>query len=267
MSLKPSKGSSLKSSSSDIVATASAEKTNAPDPPVLPNEDTPGPAALPKNENAPEPEDELNEVDEEPEVKKRGNLGAFKGAYSRFLRKHLPDYAKVTARAEKSTWLTGFAKKWMDKFPWHTGKEPAEFAVLKGKGSSTLSEDECNALLKKRDALQEEVKVPATAQIVNWLRCYVGKVSEISPPAKPKGVDPFLLLLLKLLQQMVKGGPHHTENVKFYMHHEKYRPKVQVEYECQMKENPEAAIGGSMNHLGFRVKIASELWATKEQSV
>ncbi|KAE9395306.1 hypothetical protein BT96DRAFT_997805 [Gymnopus androsaceus JB14] len=50
------------------------------------------------------------------------------------------------------------------------------------------------------------------------------------------------------------------------MHHENYRPKVQAEYEHRMKENPEAAIGGGMNHLGFRVKIARELWAAKEQS-
>ncbi|KAE9391061.1 hypothetical protein BT96DRAFT_1001690 [Gymnopus androsaceus JB14] len=221
--LKCSEPSSLNSSSSAPTAfapTALAEKRDAPEPPKLPNQ-------------------EEEEEEEEPEVKKRGNQGAFKGPHLKFLRNHLADYGTVTARAEKSTWLTGFTKKWTDKFP-----------------KSSLSEDERNELLKKREVLQEEVQAQAASQVVNWMRRYVGKVLE---PAKPKSVDPFALLL-KLLKQIRKGKLRRTEDAKFYMHHEKYKPKVQAKYNRQIKENPEAATGGGTNHLDFRVKIARELW-------
>ncbi|KAE9392336.1 hypothetical protein BT96DRAFT_944700 [Gymnopus androsaceus JB14] len=222
--LEPSSLNSGSSAPTASAPTVSAEKRDAPEPPKLPNQE--------------------EEEEEEPE--------------------HLADYGTVTARAEKLTWLAGFMKKWTDEFSWHTGEEPEEFAVLNIPPSeSSLSEDERNKLLKKREALQEEVQARAASQVVNWMHRYVGKVSE---PAKPKSVDPFASLL-KLLKQIGKGELCRTEDAKSYMCHEKYKPKVQAKYDRRIKENPEAATGGSTNHLDFRVKIARELWDAEEKSV
>ncbi|KAE9404162.1 hypothetical protein BT96DRAFT_989644 [Gymnopus androsaceus JB14] len=106
--------------------------------------------------------DKLEEEEEEgevqvPEVKKRGSSGAFKGAHLRYLQKHLPDYGKIKKQAKKSAWLAKFTKQWTDKFPWHTGEEPAEFAPL-NKDPCPLPVDEHEALLKQRKEVHDCVK-------------------------------------------------------------------------------------------------------------
>ncbi|KAE9385661.1 hypothetical protein BT96DRAFT_1006828 [Gymnopus androsaceus JB14] len=105
-----------------------------------------------KGEGEDKEKDELEEEEEEeevqvPKVKKRGNPGAFKGAHLWYLQKHLPDYGKIKKWAKKLAWLAKFTKQWTDKFPWHTGEEPAKFAPL-NKDPYPLPVDEHEAILE-----------------------------------------------------------------------------------------------------------------------